>query len=510
MITKSELQAKIASNKKTLQSLQAKKNKLEEALGNTTKSVTELPEEAPDFGEKLEGFRGVIKNTKLSIDSLDAMIEEAENTLKSLIHKFDLVDTPDMPAYLPTGGASPNSAKTEDDVVKSFFLSRHGIGTAKNELGGYDFSAKPFRDVYDGKDFRQLNLEMERAFKSFIGNSGRGITRDDTRLLRNDYLPPHIVLGMMETGLYARDIKSIQVAGIDTLGGFAIPPMRNQEILRQSRGLTAVIKAGATVLQVSNNNTIEWLNMLNAGDPSYSSTLRGEYVSETGRGSEQVLRFGKVKIEVTTYNFRINISTLLQSSVLNFDAIINAEIASTRAIDHDRAYLIGNGINKPLGILPNGENPPIGTQGHINEIPSGSATKLLYSGIRKLRHGINPQYRKGNMSLVGNDLSNEAIEDMTDGISRPIITDALEEGMKVPGVGARWYGSESLDDPVAGNKPLILGDFSGYAVVEGSGLRIAQWQDSGTGATQMQYEILERHGGGVIKPWLFAVQSIEE
>jgi HK97 family phage major capsid protein len=164
-------------------------------------------------------------------------------------------------------------------------------------------------------------------------------------------------------------------------------------------------------------------------------------------------------------------------------------------------FLVGDGVGKPLGILPGGVNGLT-----LTEVKSGHGTTLLATGIKALKRGVASQYRQEGV-WVGNSDTFGAIEALTvAGGGLEYAFPDLSDNETL--LGRRVFESEALNDIAANSFPLIFGVMRGYVIVERLGMTIERFHDSGTGINTVQYQLRRRIGGRVNRPWMFAVQKV--
>lgn len=153
------------------------------------------------------------------------------------------------------------------------------------------------------------------------------------------------------------------LSGDDALGGFTVSDDFRQEILKASAGNVSVRLAGARVVQTSGSAAV-WPTVVEAStDPKmYTSTLNqggGNWKGEayvTGGTAPTVQNnptLGMERIPVHAWSpDAIEIPTeLLQDSVGNLEDALSSLIAEVKSLDEDLAFLKGDGVGKPQGIL---------------------------------------------------------------------------------------------------------------------------------------------------------------
>jgi HK97 family phage major capsid protein len=353
-----------------------------------------------------------------------------------------------------------------------------------------DPTAMVMREIYGG-DYRQGFFEQDRAYARYLRT---GIADP---VLRRQYWGPQDVVKMLRYGFTVNEIKSTMVEGQDTLGGYAVPPQRAQDILMRLPGLTAMRGGGARIVQTA-SNMIEWLKVTGGGS-QYPSGITGAWGAETQSPTEKNFTVGLSQIPVHVYTYKVPMSQSLVEDATNLIDIFAGLVTNTLAIDEDTAFLVGDGAGKPRGVLPSSTNTD-----SITEVVSGNASALTAAGCKSLRRGVKSQYRAG-ASWIGNSDTAGDIEVFQDGIGR-FYFEYLEEGERF--LRHSWRESESMPDVASDAYPLIFGDLSGYMIVERLGLSIVRFQDSNTGVNKVEFHIRRRIGGRVVEPWKFAVQKV--
>jgi len=204
-------------------------------------------------------------------------------------------------------------------------------------------------------------------------------------------------------------------------------------------------------------------------------------------------------LDADIYTFKVPMSTMLVEDAGNIVTIIQEKVLSTFAIDEDDAFLVGDGVKKPLGILPGGTNA-LG----LTEVNSGAASAITADGVKALKRGIASQYRAGAVFVANSDTYG-AIELLKDANGQYLFSDMTETDRLL---NRRIYESEALPDVAANAYPLLFGNMRGYYIVERMGMTVMRFQDSGTTINRVEFHFRRRIGGRVVEPWQFAVQKI--
>lgn len=411
----------------------------------------------------------------MELEQLSEMFARMQKAIEGLTAKFN------EPA-VPVGGVqTAPPTPQEDPVRKAVNILRHGVTDEP--------TSTVMHEIYGG-DYREI---LDRAEKGFVDYLRRGGAEQRRQL----WSPGH-VLSMLKSGMTVQEIKTTMVEGTDVLGGYAVPPQVSDMVISRLAGMTAVRGGGATVVQTA-SKVLEWLQITGGSNP-YPSALRGAWGSETQTPAAKNLTFGLLQVPVKVYTYKLPMSTSLLEDATNIVEIFNNQIAQTLAVDEDYAFLTGDGNAEPYGILPDQANDR-----SLTEVNSGDADDITWNGLRKLRRGVNSQYRTDRACFIGNNQSGEDIELMVDGNDRYRVEGSLIVGKEIPGLGHPWRESQALPDPAAGVFPVIFGDLSGYAIVERLGLAIQRYNDSYTGINVVEFHVRRRIGGDLVEPWKLAV-----
>jgi len=386
-------------------------------------------------------------------------------------------------------GDSPDEV-AKADAAKSFnaaYVMRYGDeGDAEKAV---------MTDVFGG-GYRQLIFDQNRAFAKYLRIGAEGLEPNEVKALKTQIFPAEGIVRMVKDGFDTSAIKDTMVEAQATLGGYAVPANIQGNIITRLPGLTAVRGSGATVITLTNSNLIE-IPMYTGGNSQYAGAERGAWGSETQSPSDKNATLGMIDIRADVYTYKIPMSQSLIEDASNLVSMIQNNIANTLAMDEDVAFLTGDGVGKPLGILPGQAN----TLG-ISEVKSGAASSLAVTSVRALKRGLLTQYRQNGV-FIANSSTMSSVEQLMFTGGGPWAypgVDTLE--------GRRTFESETMPDIAASSYPMLYADMSGYYIVERLGLTIVRFQDSATGINKVEYHVRRRVGGRVAEPWKFAVMKV--
>lgn len=392
---------------------------------------------------------------------------------------------------LPFGNEQPTEADKATKSLDALYVTR---------FGEEDSAKKAILSDVIGDDYRQRIFEQNQAFNKYLRGGEGALSGGERKSLRQQIFPLNEIQRLVREGMDISSIKATQVEAQGDLGGFAVPPNFQSEIVSRLPGHTAVRGGGAQVITLANSNSVE-IPVYDGGDTRYVGNLRGQWGTETQAPTEQS---AKLKLETVTahvYTYKVPMSMSIVEDAYNLVSLVQQDMADTMTIDEDDVFLVGDGVGKPLGILPGGVNGMT-----LTEVKSGAAAAVLASGIKGLKRGVASQYRQDAV-WVGNSDTFGAIEALTvaGGGLQYAFPDLSDTGELL---GRKTFESEALVDIAANTYPLIFAVMRGYVIVERLGMSIERFHDSGTGINKVEYHLRRRLGGRVNRPWLFAVQKI--
>ena len=431
-----------------------------------------------------------------NIEEGDRLKTEAEKLSKAIKNLATLdgiqQDTtkamrPTLPGTQPPALAQPD-APTDAATMKAIYTMRFGEDNAAKSAVLTDLI---------GSNYQQQVWNQSAVFAKYLRGGDSGLDREDYKLLKSQIFAFEDITAMIQNGFSVAQIKNTMVEAQGTLGGFAVPATLQSAILQRLPGLTAVRGGGAMVVNLTTGNSTEFIE-ITGGNSRYVSGLRGAWGSETQSPTEKNFTVGMKQVNADVYTYKVPMSQSLVEDAGNLVTILQNLAATTMAMDEDDAFLIGDGVGKPQGILPSSANFHT-----LTEVVSGSAAALTADGVKSLKTGIAAQYRSTAV-FVANAATYLDVALLKDGNGQylfPDLTDTDKLLMR------RILESEAMPDVAANAYPIIFGNMNGYAIVERSGMTVARFQDSNTGINKVEYHFRRRVGGRVVEPWQLCVQK---
>jgi HK97 family phage major capsid protein len=228
-------------------------------------------------------------------------------------------------------------------------------------------------------------------------------------------------------------------------------------------------------------------------------------VSETPKSLEaQNITFGMT--DVTTHTSMADAwlsRNLLEDTAFNIESYLEERFAEAAAFDEDDQFMFGDGIGKPLGILPGHAN----TQG-IYEVTTGATTApfITWDKLVHVPYEIPAQYR-GPASWIFNRRTVRSIrtlkhEDTGAYYWQPFQYDGGEGGEPGKLLDYKVREHETFQDLANGANFGLFGDLSAYQIIDRVGMTVERFVDSYTARQNLVCFVMRRRlGGRLLEPW---------
>ena len=289
------------------------------------------------------------------------------------------------------------------------------------------------------------------------------------------------------------DEKKALTVSNDSTGGYLAPPEYVRELLKTVteispvRSVARVRSTGQRSIQV----------------PKRSGQFSAQWVSEQGTRSETT-GYNVALEEIPAHELYalVDISEQnLEDTVFDLEAEMQSEFAEQFAKAEGTAFVSGNSVGKPEGLLTNGD---------VGEANSGNGTALLADGLITLVHSIKSEYSR-NGSFVFNRSTLSAIRKLKDTAGQYVFQAGMSLQGGVPNtiLGYPYVEATDMPDVAANAYPVLFGDFArAYMIVDRVALAVSR--DPFTQATSgnVRYVARRRVGGQVVQAEAIVKQKV--
>lgn len=325
---------------------------------------------------------------------------------------------------------------------------------------------KQARPALDGGSSPLRSLEHKSAFESYVR--------------RGD-----------ESGVRSLEAKAHSI-GSASDGGYLVPQELETEIGTRLAQISP-IRNIATVRQVSGSVLKKPFSIKG---PSVGWVSETDIRPQTEGSKLAELQFPTMEL----YAMPAATSSLLDDGVVDVEQWISTEVETAFAEQEGKAFISGDGVNKPRGFLTYetvaesawnwGKLGSLST-GIAGAFPPNDASDILLDTIYALKAG----YRQ-NANWVMNRKTQAAIRKLKDKDGNYLWTPPATPGAKASLLGFGLVEAEDMPDMADKSAAIAFGDFArGYLVVDRTGVRVLR--DPYSAKPYVLFYTTKRVGGGV-------------
>lgn len=192
---------------------------------------------------------------------------------------------------------------------------------------------------------------------------------------------------------------------------------------------------------------------------------------------------------------------MLDDAEIDLEAWLAAEVETEFAYQEGVAFLVGNGTNKPRGILTyvtGGAAAAVHPWGDIKTVPTGQAATVTADSVIDLITALPNEYT-GEAKFVMNRSSQAAFRKLKDGQGNYLWQPSFQAGQPAQLAGYPIVDMPGMPDVAANAIVALFGDFKrGYLIVDRTGVRVLR--DPYTNKPYVQFYTTKRVGGGLLNP----------
>ena len=255
---------------------------------------------------------------------------------------------------------------------------------------------------------------------------------------------------MRSKNMLTPELSNVLREGVDSEGGYLVPDEYENTLVEALSG-ECVIRNYAHVFTTSNGSH---------KIPVVASKGEASWIDENGSYPESDDSFSQEQIDAHKLGTIIKVSEeLLNDSAFNLEAYFEREFARRIANKEEEAFISGNGVAKPVGILNRAE---VG-------VTTASASAITADEIMDLFYSLKGAYRR-NAIWILNDETVKAIRKLKDGSGQYLWQPGLREGEPDLLLGKPLKTVSYMPTVAAEAKPIIFGDLSYYWIGDRQGI----------------------------------------
>lgn len=412
-----------------------------------------------------------LKDLTEAVTKLNTQLDQRVKTVEEWMSKAE--------EKISQGGAIPAEGKAALDTINAEISQR--IAEYK-ELVQQQKEAKlaEQRPGYAGLNRKGGKAPSTRAIEKYI-RKGENVLSDEERKL--------IDFNRMDYSGMPDEVKVMVSAAADLGGFFAGTDLSSKFI--EKLFLISPLRG------LADSQTIGGEKLLM---PSEGGTDTGVFWTDeqTGFQASTDPNLGMLEIYARELSGYLKLSRQnLEDSVFDIEAFILRRLTRQFAQKEGTAFIKGDGINRPEGIITNGS---------INSFTSTTASNIKPADIVQVMHKGKSGYRKTSTWLMSNNTIG-VLRLFIDSQNRPLWTMFGDQFVETL-YGRPIVETPDLVDPASGavtyttgDIPIVFGDFSqGYQIVDRVGLTFQTLKELYAIQNQVAYLARMRVGGRVVLP----------
>lgn len=288
----------------------------------------------------------------------------------------------------------------------------------------------------------------------------------------------------LRKGIDSAELKAMSVDS-DEDGGYLVTPAMASEVVKK-------VFESSPMRQLASVQTIstDALEMLEDLDEAASGWV-GETASRPETGSPQIK---KIVIPVhELYAQPKSTQKLLDDAAFNVEMWLSEKVSEKFARDEATAFMSGNGVGKPKGILAYDAGT---AYGQIEQITSAASLVIGADDLIDLQYSLKADY-KTNAAWMAQRQTIKAFRKLKDTQGKYLWEPGLNGAAQATLLGHNIYEANDMQaNGVAGNLAVAFGNFkAGYQIVDRIGIRVIR--DIYTAKPHVLFYTTKRVGGAV-------------
>lgn len=319
---------------------------------------------------------------------------------------------------------------------------------------------------------------IQTAMARTGGNTGGNEGQDEIAKKQSELMQKYLRKGIESAELKAMSVDS------DEDGGFLVTPAVSSEIVKK-------VFESSPLRQLASVQTIstDALEILEDLDEAGSG-----WVGETqSRPSTSTPKLKKIVIPVhELYAQPQSTQKLLDDAAFNVEMWLSEKVSEKFARDEATAFVNGDGVAKPLGLL----SYDAGTGfGQVEQVQTAGSLAITGDDLIDLSYALKEAYKNGSAWLAKRQTI-KLFRKLKDSQNRYLWEPGLNGATQSTLLGFPVYEANDMADVAANSLSVAFGNFkSGYQIVDRVGIRVIR--DIYTSKPNILFYTTKRVGGAV-------------
>lgn len=384
-------------------------------------------------------------------------------------------------------GSAFEEFKAANDQRLAALESKGSVDTVLNEK--VDRINKAITELQNEKDrIDQIEAAMNRGQFGGGGNNAQAKAKAEHAEGFNAFFRKGA-----ENNLRDLEVNAGLTTQSDPDGGFIVPEEVDMEITR----VLGTVSAMRRLARVVSVGSATYKKLHNTGGTSSGWVGESEQRSETNTPRLSELDFPTMEL----YANPGATQSMLDDGMFDIGSWLGDEVAIEFSEQEGAAFVSGNGVKKPRGILSYdtvaNSSYEWGKVGFVATGASGAFASAPNGGdaLISLQHALKSGYRNNGTFLM-NDLTQEAVRKLKDSDGAYLWRAGLEAGAPSTLLGKPVETDDNMPDIAANSLSIAFGDFRrGYVITDRMGARVLR--DPYTNKPFVMFYTTKRVGGGI-------------
>lgn len=392
-----------------------------------------------------------VETALAAFSEVKGMVEGFGKTLNDITPKMDAFDKVKFDKMADDIGKGIELSQKADAAIKAAEESRkEAFARFEGEIDGLKTALLRPGAGTESKDAdKELQTKRTKLFNGFARS---------TKSQQQDFRE------YLEATATPDEVKALSV-GSDPDGGYLVMPEFGG-IIQTKVFETSPIRQLASVVSI-NSDSYEYVFDNGEAD--------GEWVGETtAPTTETTPQFGKKTITVHELAAKPKATQkMIDDGIVDVEAWLANKVADVFALKEATAFVSGDGVGKPRGILSYTTGTDI-TKEQIEQVVTGSGSTFTYDGMVDLQNSLKEPYQ-ANATFLYRRATNAALLKIKDLEGRPIFNMTYDKnaGLHPTLLGQTAYFASDMPAVASNALAMAYGDIRAvYQVVDRIGIRV--------------------------------------
>ena len=270
--------------------------------------------------------------------------------------------------------------------------------------------------------------------------------------------------------------------GNDSMGGYLVPDSMEKKIVH-ALAENNVIRRLATVIHTDRGDRTM---------PLVASMSEAQWLGENGTIQQASVSFANVRFKQHKLGMMIQVSSELdKDGGIDMATFLSEAFAEQIASAEENAFINGDGMNMPTGLLTGGSAE--------TGVTAKSADTITAEEIISLYYSLDEKHRRNAVFMMHEDTA-KALSLLKDENGNFLWNDAF--GSEQPNclLGQPVYISRFMPKMAAGTKPVLFGDLSKYWIADRGNRSFRRFDELFAEQGQIGFRMIELIDGKLVLP----------